>query len=78
MTDVILTAFSAQAASQGCMNNFTFGGQGTRVRFSSTTLRCHYFPSLDFHLMISRITKLLPEDVELVRRGTDKVLSKSI
>eukprot|EP01127_Copromyxa_protea_P008382 TRINITY_DN1923_c0_g1_i3.p1 TRINITY_DN1923_c0_g1~~TRINITY_DN1923_c0_g1_i3.p1 ORF type:complete len:299 (-),score=69.68 TRINITY_DN1923_c0_g1_i3:96-992(-) len=28
VTDVILTAFGAQACSQGCMNNFTFGGDG--------------------------------------------------
>lgn len=25
VTDVILSAFRASAASQGCMNNFTFG-----------------------------------------------------
>jgi len=28
ITDVILIAFGAQANSQGCMNNFTFGGKG--------------------------------------------------
>ncbi|GAX85880.1 hypothetical protein CEUSTIGMA_g13296.t1 [Chlamydomonas eustigma] len=28
VTDVVLKAFSAAAASQGCMNNFTFGDEG--------------------------------------------------
>lgn len=28
VTDVALKAFSAAAASQGCMNNFTFGDEG--------------------------------------------------
>lgn len=28
VTDVVLKAFRAQAASQGCMNNLTFGDEG--------------------------------------------------
>lgn len=28
VTDIVLKAFGAAAASQGCMNNFTFGDEG--------------------------------------------------
>jgi len=67
VTDVILMAFGAQANSQGCMNNFTFGGDGlsyyeTIAGGSGAGPRWHGQSAIQCHMTNTRITD--PEVLE--------------
>lgn len=68
LTDVILTAFGAQACSQGCMNNFTFGGDLSPSYYETIAGGCGAGPSwhgqsaVQCHMTNTRITD--PEILE--------------
>eukprot|EP01125_Pyxidicula_operculata_P019466 TRINITY_DN7073_c0_g1_i1.p1 TRINITY_DN7073_c0_g1~~TRINITY_DN7073_c0_g1_i1.p1 ORF type:complete len:1297 (-),score=340.42 TRINITY_DN7073_c0_g1_i1:11-3901(-) len=80
VTDVILTAFNAQACSQGCMNNFSFGGAGSASYYETIAGGCGAGPTwngqsaVQCHMTNTRITD--PEIFE--RRFPIKVLEFSI
>jgi 5-oxoprolinase (ATP-hydrolysing) len=70
VTDVILAAFGAQANSQGCMNNFTFGGDDGSSRSYYETIAggsgagptWHGQSAVQVHMTNTRITD--PEVLE--------------
>uniref|UniRef100_A0A6B2KY66 Hydantoinase B/oxoprolinase domain-containing protein n=1 Tax=Arcella intermedia TaxID=1963864 RepID=A0A6B2KY66_9EUKA len=80
ITDIILAAFEAQANSQGCMNNFTFGGKGSPSYYETIAGGAGAGPhwngqsAIQCHMTNTRITD--PEILE--RRFPVKLLEFSI